>query len=124
MSPPNHDALFKSTFTNPARAMALVLSAFPEDVGRHFDVKGARLASGHYVGPALGQKHSDLVIETRLGKSKTFVYLLVEHQSEFDRQMPLRMLEYSLEIWRRFFSTSRWLFWTSCTWPTSGSRRS
>lgn len=102
MAPSIHDSLFKSTFSEPERAMGLVLSAFPTELTSRLDVKGARLASSEYAGSSFRQKRSDLLFETRLGKSKAFVHLLVEHQSEFDPWMPLRILEYSLEVWRRW----------------------
>lgn len=99
-----HDSLFKSTFSNPERAMALALSVLPEQVGRHLDVKSARLVSGSYVDGELVQKHSDLLFEVGFAGRKAFVYLLFEHQSETDARMPWRLLLYMVRVWERWLA--------------------
>jgi len=42
--------------------------------------------------------HSDLLFTARLGEREIKLYLLFEHQTTVDKEMPLRLLSYVLEI--------------------------
>ncbi|MEJ7729940.1 MAG: Rpn family recombination-promoting nuclease/putative transposase [Polyangiaceae bacterium] len=58
---------------------------------------------GTYVDAALSQRHSDLLFSIRgLGGEPLLLYLLVEHQSEADAWMPLRLHGYVDRIWQRW----------------------
>lgn len=45
-------------------------------------------------------KELDLIYKVRVGRKDIFLYLLMELQSTVDYQMPYRLLQYMLEIWR------------------------
>lgn len=59
-------------------------------------------ARQRYVLPDLRKLESDLVVEVpfRLGEHAVWIYILLEHQSEPDRTMPLRLLGYMVELWK------------------------
>src|SRR5690554_3541843 len=102
MTPTPHDAIFKSTFSNPTRAMQLVKAVFPRRVTQHLDLASAKLMPGRFVNDALSEKHSDLLFHLSIDGGEAFAYLLFEHQSKVDRLMPYRMLLYMVGIWERW----------------------
>jgi hypothetical protein len=53
-----------------------------------------------FVSKDFSQKEADLVYRVRLDGQDVFFYLLLELQSTVDFQMPYRLLQYMLEIWR------------------------
>ena len=60
------------------------------------------LKPGSFVRSDLSTKYTDLLFSVEvMGGGSAFVYILLEHQSTSDRDMPLRMLGYMVEIWER-----------------------
>ncbi len=59
-------------------------------------------AKQRYVLPDLRKLESDIVVEVpfRQGEHAVWIYILLEHQSEPDRAMPLRLLGYMVELWK------------------------
>jgi hypothetical protein len=49
-------------------------------------------------------KEADIVYRCRLGGQDVFFYVLLELQSSVDQQMPWRLLQYMLEIWRNWMN--------------------
>lgn len=97
-----HDALFKSTFSDPARAMDELRAVAPEQLVRHLDLASAEHVSGSFVDEALRQRHTDVLHRVKLAGRDAFAYLLLEHQSEPDPLMPYRLLRYMVRIWERW----------------------
>lgn len=63
--------------------------------------------AGSFVDPELAHRHTDLLFSVQLrdpGKRDTrlLLYLLLEHQSTNDPDMPLRMLVYLVRIWEAY----------------------
>lgn len=60
--------------------------------------------SGTFIDPELRNRQSDLLFSIQLahGTGTVLFYLLLEHQSSNDPDMPLRVLEYLMRIWRRY----------------------
>ena len=46
------------------------------------------------------REESDLVYKVRINGREVFFYILLELQSTVDYQIPYRLLQYMLEIWR------------------------
>jgi hypothetical protein len=71
------------------------------------DFAGMRLTAAHFVQSDYSHLTSDLVLEAPLlpvGKGKRrrlTIYILIEHQSEPDRFMVFRVLEYVVQIYKR-----------------------
>ncbi len=78
-----------------------------EEIVEHIDFARLRLLKTHFVGGDYRHAASDVVLRAPFGRQRTdrrrgsiLVYILIEHQSEPDRAMPLRLLEYMLQIYR------------------------
>lgn len=107
----HHDAFFKRVFADPARASGMVRAALPAGTTRALDLGAMELMSESFVDAALAERHADLLFRTTIrstlphdqtdAPSAAYVYLLLEHQSEADPMMPVRVLQYMLRIWER-----------------------
>lgn len=97
-----HDALFKAGFEKPEHAAGIFRGLLPASLVDAIAWGTMRLAPGSLIDPALADRHSDLLYEVDLRGAPAFLYLLLEHQSTNDPDMPLRMLIYMARIWERF----------------------
>ncbi len=97
-----HDALFKAGFEKPEHAADIFRGLVPASLSRAIAWQTMRFAPGSLIDPALSDRHSDLLYEVELAGAPAFLYLLLEHQSTNDPDMPLRMLVYMTRIWERF----------------------
>ena len=97
-----HDALFKLAFETPADAAGVLRGALPPAVAEAIDWSTIRGEPGSFVGKELEGRHTDLLFSAVLGNERAFLYLLLEHQSTSDPDMPLRMLSYLVRIWEKF----------------------
>lgn len=97
-----HDAIFKRAFEAPADAAGLLRGALPPAVAAAIDWATIRGEPGSFVGKELEGLHTDLLFSAQLGGRQALLYILLEHQSTSDPDMPLRMLGYLLRIWEKF----------------------
>jgi predicted transposase YdaD len=109
-----HDALFKAGFETPEQAVGLFKQVLPAPITRALAWETLARESGSFVDPALRKRQSDLLFSIQLARVPTreqdrpqqgkpvLLYLLLEHQSSNDADMPLRMLEYLVRIWKRY----------------------
>ncbi|MCA9542739.1 MAG: Rpn family recombination-promoting nuclease/putative transposase [Myxococcales bacterium] len=99
-----HDHLFQSLFAQPANAASLVASLLPPALVAALDLDRLSLRASSLPGLADGPRTADLVFEVPW-RARTApaanVILLCEHQSQADRWMPMRLIEYALGIWHR-----------------------
>ncbi|EDM79155.1 hypothetical protein PPSIR1_27353 [Plesiocystis pacifica SIR-1] len=100
-SPSPHDALFKSAFKDPKDAAKLLQNVLDEPIAHAIDWSTLRPEPGSYIDETLAERHSDLLFSASIGGEDAYVYLLIEHQSTVDRDMPLRMLVYLTRVWLR-----------------------
>ena len=98
-----HDALFKRTFSQVEHAAGLLRAVLPAEVVPRIDWATLEQVPGSFVDARLAQRHSDLLFSARLvGGGTALLYVLVEHQSEPDPWMALRMYGYVDRIWQRW----------------------
>jgi predicted transposase/invertase (TIGR01784 family) len=97
----HHDALFKAAFEHPAHAAGLFRHHLPAALANAIDWSTLALEPGSYVDETLGRSHSDLLFSARIGNRKIVLYVLLEHQSCNDPEMPYRVLRYLMRIWER-----------------------
>jgi hypothetical protein len=57
---------------------------------------------GSFVDGLLADRTTDLLFSVAGAQGPTLLYLLLEHQSTPDAQMPLRMVEYIVRIWSKY----------------------
>jgi predicted transposase/invertase (TIGR01784 family) len=95
----SHDPLFKHVFSTPENARAELQAALPAAIHSAIDWSTLRVEPGSFVDARLAERHSDLLFSAQLADKKAYLYLLLEHQSEPDSWMPLRLAGYVLRIW-------------------------
>lgn len=96
-----HDALFKAAFETPEHATALFQLVLPNEVSAAISWSSIARESGTFIDPELADRHSDLLFSVQLADAPALLYLLLEHQSTHAHDMPLRMAEYLMRVWRR-----------------------
>lgn len=98
----NHDALFKSTFSQVEHAAGMLKLALPENVATKVRWSTLRLASGEFVDQHLSERKTDLLFEVELEGAKAYLSILFEHQSTAEPMMALRLFTYVGRIWDRW----------------------
>lgn len=99
-----HDALFRHTFAQVEHAAPLLRAALSRAVAEALDWSTLRLLEGTRVGPHLLRSEVDLLFVVGGGgrRDAALLHVLVEHSSRIWRFMALRMLAYSVGIWRQW----------------------
>jgi predicted transposase/invertase (TIGR01784 family) len=94
-----HDALFKWTFSAPARAAEELRAVLPAELSALLSWDTMRPEHGEYVDEELRGRHADLLFSVQVQGRTALLYLLFEHQSTPDPRMPVRLLIYLARIW-------------------------
>lgn len=96
-----HDTLFKRAFSVPEHASGELRSVLPESITAALDLSRLELVAGSFVDAEMAERHTDLLFRAPIAGSTKFgyIYFLLEHQSEPDAFMPLRVLEYMVRVW-------------------------
>jgi predicted transposase YdaD len=94
-----HDPTFKHLFGEPEHAAALVRHSLPGRIVDRLDLSTMTREPASFVDDQLSERYSDLLFSVASRHGTVFVYLLIEHQSSNDPDMPLRLLEYMVRIW-------------------------
>lgn len=97
-----HDALLKSAFQDPRNAAGLLQRVLPADLARALDTDSLVRLAGSYIDPDLADRHTDLLFAVTLQDVAAYLYVVLEHQSTNDPDLPLRLLVYMVRIWERF----------------------
>ena len=89
---------------NSKNVRDLLMLADPEVAGA-LDLRHLTRLEGTLVKRDFRRVESDVILRAplrvrRTGEKNVWIYVLIEHQSEPDRWMPLRLLDYVLEIYR------------------------
>jgi predicted transposase YdaD len=102
--PTPHDALFKAGFESPLHAAALFRKVLPAELVDAIHWQTIQREAGSFIDPELAPRHTDLLfsVQFRDQNTRLLLYLLVEHQSTNDPDMPLRMLVYLVRIWESY----------------------
>lgn len=95
----SHDPTFKYAFGNPEDAALLVRHILPETIVALLDLETMAREASSFIDDQLSERYSDLLFTVRSRNGTAFIYLLIEHQSTNDPDMPLRLLEYMVRIW-------------------------
>jgi predicted transposase YdaD len=94
--------LFKAAFETPSDAASLLRSVLSPDVVNAIAWDTLAAVRGSFVDPELAGRHTDLLFSANLVDQRVLIYVLLEHQSTSDPEMPLRVLVYLVRIWERF----------------------
>ena len=97
ISQPN-DAYFKQVFSHLPRATLFFQTHLDAELVALIDWPSLKLEPASFVKQSLQQTHSDLLFSAKMDGRELKLYLLFEHQTSIDPEMPLRVLSYVLEI--------------------------
>ncbi len=97
----DHDGLFKLGFGEAIHAAGELRSVLPPAILDAIALEELARVAGSFVDEDLAQRHTDLLFRAprRDTGEPLYLYVLIEHQSEPDRWMPMRVLGYVLRIW-------------------------
>jgi len=93
-----HDAVFKAAFELPEHAAELFRAVLPASIVASIAWPSLASEAGSFVDAELADRHSDLLFTVDLLGGRAFLYLVLQHQSASDPDMPLRMLVYQVRI--------------------------
>ena len=99
-----HDKYFRTVFSNTADAASMLRAYVPEALAVTLKWSTLSLLPGRFVSPDWRDSEADLLfsVEQTPRGTPVLVYVLLEHQSSPDRWMPLRVLNYCLQVWLRW----------------------
>ncbi len=95
-----HDRYFRLGLHDRAEQAALVADLFP-GLAPLLNAAGFETVDGTFVDEHLRERHTDLLLRTRLAGHDVLIYVLIEHQRTVDPLMAIRMLIYQARIWER-----------------------
>lgn len=96
-----HDSVFKNTFCNKEAMLDFLAANLPSDLFVKIDQENLELTNKSYVDPVGRRRESDLVFKTNINGKEGYLYLMAEHQSIEDSYMPLRFMEYNVQLLRQ-----------------------
>lgn len=97
-----HDAFARHILGRTVNAASELRAVLPEHIVQRANWNTLRLLPGSYVSPQLRSRYSDLPFSVELDGDDAIIYVLIEHQSSSDHLMPLRLMEYMVNIWTRY----------------------
>ncbi len=104
-----HDRVFKVAMSQSAVAKAFFEAHLPPNIIANANWQTLELCAGSFISEELQQHSSDILYRLQIADEETYLYTLVEHQSQADELMPFRLLEYMVKIWRQFISQQKTL---------------
>lgn len=97
-----HDSLFRHTFGLPSHAQALLQHALPPPLLELINWTTLRSHPPSFVDDEQKPVHSDLLFEVQAAGHPLLLYVLVEHQNQSDRWLPLWLFNSMRRIWEWF----------------------
>lgn len=97
-----HDAFAKTTFQRPELAAEEILHALGPKLAQRIDPRSLTQLPGSFIAEDLRGRATDVLYAAKMDGHQVLIYVLLEHQSTDDRWMPLRVLQYMVEIWAHF----------------------
>ena len=98
--PPLHDVLFREGFSVPRVARQFLTRWLTPEFLALVDWSSLEIQKITGINTALAERKADIVYRVLAGAIPVWFYLLIEHQSTSDSDMPLRVLEYTVLIWQ------------------------
>ena len=95
-----HDNFFKALFSKPRLAADLLRSVLPPEVAGCIDWSTLVAEPASFIEETLRGAYADLLFSAEMDGFTVKIYVLLEHQSTYDRQMARRLLHYMDRIWK------------------------
>jgi hypothetical protein len=96
----SHDKGYKYLLSVKRVFIQLLKSFVGQDWVNNIDEDSVERIDKSFILQDFKGKESDLVYKVRINGREVFFYILLELQSTVDYQIPYRLLQYMLEIWR------------------------
>jgi len=94
-----HDKLFKETWSNIESARDFFSNYLPDKILANIDLTTLKIRKDSFIDKDFREFYSDLLYSATLKGRKSYFYLLMEHKSSFEKQTPLKLLQYMVKIW-------------------------
>ena len=101
-----HDKRFKELLSNKKRFLSLLKDCVKQPWVDKIDESMLRKSENSFILQDFSEKEADVVYEAVLDGNKIVFYVLLEHQSRVDYQMPYRLLLYITEILRHYYNNT------------------
>lgn len=102
-----HDKLWKTSLSDVRIAIDYFRQYLPISIFQNLELASLSLCSTTYVDNALRVTQSDVLYKARIAQQDSYLYLLSDQQTEPDRMMPWRLLDYNMGIWRNHLKENR-----------------
>ena len=99
-TPTPHDHFFRASITNPRVALEFLQRHLPSKISKLLDLDSLKLHSETFVDEELQKSIADALYSVNFQGKSGYVYFLIEHQSQAQLLMPLRLFEYFIKIFR------------------------
>ena len=93
-----HDHFFRSAMSDKRVAKEFFEAHLDADLRRIVDLECMELQSGTFIDDFRQESIADILFKTKIDGRKAYLYLLVDHQSQADELMPVRVLKYTCNI--------------------------
>lgn len=95
-----HDRFFKETLSKENNARDFLRQFLPGEIVSLIDVDSISLETTSFIDEDLQEFHSDLIYKVLLKGKEAFVYILLEHKSTPEPNVPFYLLRNMLKLWQ------------------------
>ncbi|MFK7899220.1 MAG: Rpn family recombination-promoting nuclease/putative transposase [Cyclobacteriaceae bacterium] len=96
-----HDSYVRSTFSDIKVTKAFIKDHLPVGIVKRIDMNSLQLLNTNFVTKAMKKLQSDVVYSCSIDDKKGYILYSVEHQSTPDKWLPVRILEYNVQLMRQ-----------------------
>lgn len=97
-----HDHFFRLVFAQPEHAADFLQNYLPREVAALLDFTTLEPLKDSFVDEALRETFADLLFSVRLREGgDVYIYVLIEHKSQPERDTAFQLLRYMVRIWER-----------------------
>jgi predicted transposase/invertase (TIGR01784 family) len=104
-----HDKIFKRVMTDRDNAISLLKNILPADITKMLSLEDIKYEKDSFIPPHLKDYFSDLLtsVPVKDQTCKVNIYFLFEHKSYHEKNYPLQVLRYVLEIWEQYLNITK-----------------
>jgi len=96
----SHDPFIRKILSNKQEALDLFIATLPENIRKHLFLDKLELIQESFLGNINEESRTDLLYKIPLKNgSSTYIYLLFEHKSYYDKKIYVQLLEYLSKIY-------------------------
>ena len=94
-----HDKIFRAAMQYKEVACEFLEMHLPEDIKKNLDFSSIITCPNTFVDEDLKLLQSDILFKATISGEEAYLYVLAEHQSQPDKLMPFRLVQYMTKIW-------------------------